>query len=204
MERSSPRSWCHLRVASRLRGGEIQESTSIRRSRRCGGRCKVSETVFRSHPRIRFVVDQAASPFSIFLTEAGSLAAMRRIGWGDRAKDVVDSMERGAEDLALLSSCLSHEEEVVDVYVDGGDRKTGRGGKVGCGAVLNRRTGDIIDGRGVGHDLEAMCCLQSGQRRARVDCRICQVAGRLGQGSEVRWRFHPAHGESQRESHQRR
>lgn len=40
---------------------------------RCGGRFSVISTVSMSQPNSRLRVDHAASPLSIFLTEAGSL-----------------------------------------------------------------------------------------------------------------------------------
>ena len=50
----------------------MASSSSWRRSTRWGGKVMVSATVSRSHPKMRLVVAQHASPLSIFFTDAGS------------------------------------------------------------------------------------------------------------------------------------
>jgi hypothetical protein len=59
--------------AKRFRGCCRISSSSYSRASRCGGKLIVAAWVSRSQPSILFRVDQHASPFSIFFTDAGSL-----------------------------------------------------------------------------------------------------------------------------------
>ena len=60
------------RQESRFRGGESHCKTSRHRAIRCGGRFSVCAMESRSHPKMHLLGDQCASPFNIFLTDAGS------------------------------------------------------------------------------------------------------------------------------------
>lgn len=75
MDRSSPRSLCHVFRETRRWSGRIESSMACKRAWRCAGRLMVPRTVSVSHPRTVLRVAQVASPFSIFLTEAGSCLA---------------------------------------------------------------------------------------------------------------------------------
>jgi hypothetical protein len=71
MLRSSPSSWCHCLRATRRRPLN-RSNNSWTRCKRCGGSSIVPRMVSINQPRTVLSVDQHASPFNIFLTEAGS------------------------------------------------------------------------------------------------------------------------------------
>lgn len=80
MERSSPRMRCQALVAMRLRVGGTASRISLRRRTRCGGNCSVMAVVSTSQPRMTFWVLHVASPFVIFLPEAGSCRCAESLG----------------------------------------------------------------------------------------------------------------------------
>lgn len=91
MLRSSPRSWCHCLIATRLRPRK-RSNSSLTRSNRCGGSSMVPRRVSMSHPKTVFKVDQQASPLSIFLTEAGSCRVVGSVE--SRGRNTSSSAER--------------------------------------------------------------------------------------------------------------
>ena len=72
IERSSPSTWCHDFVATCFWSLWIDASISCSRCARCAGSVSIFLRVLTTHPSTIFVVAQVASPFSIFLMEAGS------------------------------------------------------------------------------------------------------------------------------------
>ena len=90
IDRNSPSSWCHCLRGSRRRGGEIKLRSSRSRSSRCGGSDKVRLRVSTSHPKMRLVVAQWASPFSIFFVEEGSFRCGGSPGSSGRSTSSMD------------------------------------------------------------------------------------------------------------------
>jgi hypothetical protein len=72
MGRSSPRTCCHFFKETRRWDGPMDASISCICAKRWAGKEMVVSNVLIIQPSITFVVAHEASPFTIFLVEAGS------------------------------------------------------------------------------------------------------------------------------------